>query len=82
MLLSPGSPTKPFTPLLGRSAEMLRDVPGEHRDNAPDGWDSARFLETVLNDSSSRFVDWFSPAAGTPQRACGAGRRPLGRSSL
>jgi hypothetical protein len=36
--------------------------------NAPDGWDSARFLELFLNFGSFPFSGFFSPSAGDVRR--------------
>jgi len=47
---------------------------------APDDWDSALFVELVLKDGSFPFSSLFLPAAGTPAKPAGAGRRPLGGS--
>jgi hypothetical protein len=37
---------------------------------APDGWDSPRFLELILNLGSFPFPNFFSPAAGTDYCSC------------
>ena len=47
-----------------------QSVPGNHRDNAPDGWDSARFWGLFLSIGDFPFASLFSPAAGTDNCTC------------
>src|SRR5688572_20294252 len=55
-------------------------VPEVSRDNAPDGWESARFQAFFLAWSGFRQSGVLSsrPPAGTPAKYAGAGREPLG----
>jgi|WetSurMetagenome_2_1015567.scaffolds.fasta_scaffold763086_2 hypothetical protein len=48
-----------------------QSVPEDHGDNAPDGWDSARFLELVLNDGSFPFRELVLPTRRYPTKNVG-----------